>query len=396
MNPVTTPEKTQSSTGAKSALLGLQQYGQSIWLDYIRRNIILNGELQKIIDQDGLRGITSNPSIFEKAIAGSDDYTDLLTQLGKQGLPTGQIYERIAIRDIQDAADKLLPVYKSTNRRDGYVSLEVAPTLARDTEGTIEEARRLWKTVNRPNLMIKVPGTPEGVEPVRRLISEGLNINITLLFAQEAYIAVAEAYLDGLEAALKSGKDISGIASVASFFVSRIDTLVDSMIDQELELSHSNEDLLRTIGGADFLRSLYGKIAIANAKQAYRYYQKMIESPRWKALAARGAQSQRLLWASTSTKNPKYRDVLYIEELIGPDTVNTIPPATMQAFRDHGVLRRTIDADLPAADRTMSDLEKAGISMKQVTGKLLDDAIRLFDDAFTQLHTVVDQKKAKP
>jgi transaldolase len=243
--------------------------------------------------------------------------------------------------------------------------------------------------------MIKVPGTPEGVEPVRRLTSEGLNINITLLFAQEAYIAVAEAYLDGLEAALKAGKDLSGIASVASFFVSRIDSLVDSMIDQELELSHSNEDLLRTTGGADFLRSLHGKVAIANAKQAYRYYQKMIESPRWKALAARGAQSQRLLWASTSTKNPKYRDVLYIEELIGPDTVNTIPPATMDAFRDHGVLRRTIDADLPAADKTMSDLEKAGISMKQITGKLLDDAIKLFDDAFTQLHTVVEQKRAK-
>ena len=387
MNPVTTPEKTQT-VGTQNALLGLQKYGQSVWLDYIRRNIILNGDLQKLIDQDGLRGITSNPSIFEKAIAGSNDYTDLLTQLGKQGLPTGEIYERIVVRDIQDSADKLLPVYKSTNRRDGYVSLEVSPTLARDTQGTIEEARRLWKAVNRPNIMIKVPGTPEGVEPVRRLISEGVNINITLLFAQEAYIAVAEAYLDGLEAALKAGKDISGIASVASFFVSRIDTLIDSNIDEHL----------KTAKGADaqLLESLRGKVAIANAKQAYRYYQKMIESPRWKALAAKGAQSQRLLWASTSTKNPKYRDVLYIEELIGPDTVNTIPPATMDAFRDHGVLRRTLDTDLAAADKTMSDLEKAGISMKQVTGKLLDDAIKLFDDAFTQLHQVVDQKRAQP
>ena len=387
MNPVTTPEKTQT-TGTQNALLGLQKYGQSVWLDYIRRNIILNGELQKLIDQDGLRGITSNPSIFEKAIAGSNDYTDLLTQLGKQGLPTGEIYERIVVRDIQDSADKLLPVYKSTNRRDGYVSLEVSPTLARDTQGTIEEARRLWKAVNRPNIMIKVPGTPEGVEPVRRLISEGLNINITLLFAQEAYIAVAEAYLDGLEAALKSGKDISGIASVASFFVSRIDSLVDSNIDERM----------KTAKGADaqLLESVRGKVAIANAKQAYRYYQKMIESPRWKALAAKGAQVQRLLWASTSTKNPKYRDVLYIEELIGPDTVNTIPPATMDAFRDHGVLRRTLDSDLAAADKTMSDLEKAGISMKQVTGKLLEDAIRLFDDAFTQLHQVVEQKRAQP
>jgi transaldolase len=387
MNPVTTPEKTQS-TGTQNALLGLQKYGQSVWLDYIRRNIILNGDLQKLIDQDGLRGITSNPSIFEKAIGGSNDYTDLLTQLGKQGLPTGQIYERIVVRDIQDSADKLLPVYKSTNRRDGYVSLEVSPTLARDTQGTIEEARRLWKAVNRPNIMIKVPGTPEGVEPVRRLTSEGLNINITLLFAQEAYVAVAEAYLDGLEAALKAGKDISGIASVASFFVSRIDTLVDSTIDERLKTAKGDN--------VQLLESLRGKVAIANAKQAYRYYQKMIESPRWKALAARGAQSQRLLWASTSTKNPKYRDVLYIEELIGPDTVNTIPPATMDAFRDHGVLRRTLDADLAAADKTMSNLEKAGISMKQVTGKLLDDAIRLFDDAFKQLHQVVEQKRARP
>jgi transaldolase len=387
MNPVTTPEKTQT-TGTQNALLGLQKYGQSVWLDYIRRNIILNGDLQKLIDQDGLRGITSNPSIFEKAIGGSNDYTDLLTQLGKQGLPTGQIYERIVVRDIQDSADKLLPVYKSTNHRDGYVSLEVSPTLARNTQGTIEEARRLWKAVKRPNIMIKVPGTPEGVEPVRQLTSEGLNINITLLFAQEAYIAVAEAYLDGLEAALKAGKDISGIASVASFFVSRIDTLVDSNIDEHL----------KTAKGADaqLIESLRGKVAIANAKQAYRYYQKMIESPRWKALAAKGAQSQRLLWASTSTKNPKYRDVLYIEELIGPDTVNTIPPATMDAFRDHGVLRRTLDTDLAAADKTMSDLEKAGISMKQVTGKLLDDAIKLFDDAFTQLHQVVEQKRARP
>jgi transaldolase len=387
MNPVTTPEKTQT-IGTQSALLGLQKYGQSVWLDYIRRNIILNGELQKLIDQDGLRGITSNPSIFEKAIGGSNDYTDLLTQLGKQGLPTGQIYERIVVRDIQDSADKLLPVYKSTNRRDGYVSLEVSPTLARDTQGTIEEARRLWKAVNRPNIMIKVPGTPEGVEPVRQLTSEGLNINITLLFAQEAYIAVAEAYLDGLEAALKAGKDISGIASVASFFVSRIDTLVDSTIEERLKAAKGADTQL--------LESLRGKVAIANAKQAYRYYQKMIETPRWKALAARGAQSQRLLWASTSTKNPKYRDVLYIEELIGPDTVNTIPPATMDAFRDHGVLRRTLDNDLAAADKTMSDLEKAGISMKQVTGKLLDDAIKLFDDAFTQLHQVVEQKRARP
>jgi len=387
MNPVTTPEKqTQSSTSTQNPLVELQKFGQSVWLDYIRRDLITSGELKRLIDNDGLRGMTSNPSIFEKAIAGSNDYAAFLNQLIAQGLNSGDIFERIAVRVIQDAADTLLPVYKSTNKRDGYVSLEVSPTLARDTQGTIEEARRLWKEVARPNIMIKVPGTPEGVAPVRQLTSEGLNINITLLFSQEAYIKVAEAYIDGLEAAQKAGKDISGIASVASFFVSRIDTLADSMIDTELKNPGSPER-------EQLLRSLQGKVAIANAKQAYRYYQQMIAGPRWKALAAQGAQTQRLLWASTSTKNPKYRDVLYIEELIGPDTVNTIPPATMDAFRDHGAVRRTLDADLAAADATMTNLEKAGISMQKVTDQLLDEAIKLFADAFAKLIAAVEQKK---
>ncbi|HEX3586696.1 MAG TPA: transaldolase [Candidatus Angelobacter sp.] len=387
MNPVTTPEKqAQSSTSTQNPLLELQKFGQSVWLDYIRRDLITSGELKRLIDNDGLRGMTSNPSIFEKAIAGSNDYAGFLNQLIAQGLGAGDIFERIAVRDIQDAADILLPVYKSTNKRDGYVSLEVSPTLARDTQGTIEEARRLWKEVARPNIMIKVPGTPEGVAPVRQLTSEGLNINITLLFAQDAYKKVAEAYIDGLEAAQKAGKDISGIASVASFFVSRIDTLADSMIDEKLKKSGSPEQ-------EKLLRSLQGKVAIANAKQAYRFYQQMIASPRWKALAAQGAQTQRLLWASTSTKNPKYRDVLYIEELIGPDTVNTIPPATMDAFRDHGAVRRMLDADLAAADATMTNLEKAGISMQKVTDQLLDEAIKLFADAFAKLIAAVEQKK---
>ncbi len=388
MNPVTTPEKPiQSSTSTKNSLLELQKQGQSVWLDYIRRDLITSGELKRLIDEDGLRGITSNPSIFEKAIAGSTDYADFLDQLRAQGLNSGDMYERIAVRDIQDSADLLLPVYKATNKHDGYVSLEVSPTLARDTKATIEEARRLWKTVARPNIMIKVPGTPEGVPAVRQLISEGININITLLFAQEAYVKVAEAYVDGLELAQKAGKDISGIASVASFFVSRIDTLVDSMIDERLQTATPPQQ------DQELLRSLHGKVAIANAKQAYRYYQKMIEIPRWKALAAKGAQVQRLLWASTSTKNPKYRDVLYIEELIGPDTVNTIPPATIDAFRDHGAVRRTLDADVAAADATMSNLEKAGISMQKVTDKLLEDAIKLFADAFEKLLAAVEQKK---
>jgi transaldolase len=387
MNPVTTPEKqAQSSASTQNPLRELQKFGQSVWLDYIRRDLIISGELRRLIDNDGLRGMTSNPSIFEKAIAGSNDYADFLNQLIAQGLSAGDIFERIAVRDIQDAADTLLPVYKSTNKRDGYVSLEVSPTLARDTQGTIEEARRLWKEVARPNIMIKVPGTPEGVAPVRQLISEGVNINITLLFAQDAYKKVAEAYIDGLEAAQKAGKDISGIASVASFFVSRIDTLADSIIDDKLKNSGSPDQ-------EKLLRSLHGKVAIANAKQAYRFYQQMIASPRWKALAAQGAQTQRLLWASTSTKNPKYRDVLYIEELIGPDTVNTIPPATMDAFRDHGAVRRTLDADLAAADATMTNLEKAGISMQKITDQLLDEAIKLFADAFAKLIAAVEQKK---
>ena len=387
MNPVTTPEKqTQSSTRAQNPLLELQKQGQSVWLDYIRRNLITSGALQGLIDHDGLRGITSNPSIFEKAIAGSTDYADFLAQLHAQGLSTGEIYERIAIRDIQDSADILLPVYKSTKRHDGYVSLEVSPTLARDTQATIEEARRLWKAVGRPNIMIKVPGTPEGVPAVRQLTSEGININITLLFAQEAYIKVAQAYVEGLEAALKAGKDISGIASVASFFVSRIDTLADSTIDARLKTAAAPEE-------QDLLRGLQGKVAIANAKQAYRSYQTMIGDQRWKSLAAQGAQAQRLLWASTSTKNPKYRDVLYIEELIGPDTVNTIPPATMDAFREHGMVRRTLDADLATADKIMTGLEQAGISMQKITGQLLDEAIKLFADAFEKLLAAVEQKK---
>jgi transaldolase / glucose-6-phosphate isomerase len=387
MNPVTTPEKqTQVSTPRQNPLLDLQKQGQSIWLDYIRRDLLTSGELRRLINDDGLRGMTSNPSIFERAIVGSNDYAGQVDQLITEGFSAGDIFERVAVLDIQNAADILFPVYQSTNKRDGYVSIEVSPTLARDTQGTIEEARRLWNAVKRPNIMVKVPGTPEGVAPVRQLTSEGLNINITLLFAQDAYKKVAEAYLDGLEAAQKAGKDISGIASVASFFVSRIDTLADSMIDTELKNPGSPER-------EQLLRSLHGKVAIANAKQAYRFYQNLIASPRWKALAAHGAQTQRLLWASTSTKNPKYRDVLYVEELIGPDTVNTIPPATMDAFRDHGVVRRTLDADLAAADATMTNLEKAGISMQKVTDQLLDEAIKLFADAFAKLIAAVEQKK---
>ena len=386
MNPVSSLEEKKTSATQENPLLALQKTGQSIWLDYIRRNLITSGELQRLIDEDGLRGMTSNPSIFEKAIAGSTDYADMLTQLRAQHKNADDIYEQIAIRDIQDAADLLLPVYKATNRRDGYVSLEVSPKLARSTQETIGEARRLWKAVGRKNIMIKVPGTDEGVPAVKQLISEGININITLLFAQEAYLKVAEAYMAGLEA--YKGNDIAGMASVASFFVSRIDTEVDNRINEKLKNTADSQQ-------QQLLRSLLGKVAIANAKQAYHHYQQMIASPRWKALAARGAQTQRLLWASTSTKNPNYRDVMYLEDLIGPDTVNTVPPATLDAFRNHGRVARTLDADVAAADKTMTDLEKAGISMKDVTDKLLEEAIKLFDDAFDKLIAAVEEKKTE-
>ncbi|MGE5323663.1 MAG: bifunctional transaldolase/phosoglucose isomerase [Actinomycetota bacterium] len=389
MNPVSTVEKNQVGAATKNPLLQLKDIGQSVWLDYIRRNLFTSGELQRLIENDGLCGITSNPSIFEKAIAGSTDYTDILEKLRAQNLSAGEIFERIAIRDIQDAADMLRPVYQATNRRDGYVSLEVSPTLARNTQGTIEEARRLWKSVGRENIMIKVPGTDEGVPAVRQLTSEGVNVNITLLFAQEAYAKVAEAFMAGLEDRAGRGEDISKLASVASFFVSRIDTLVDSTIQNKLKTETDPQK-------KQLLASLQGKVAIANAKEAYEKYEKMIAGPRWKALAAKGAQTQRLLWASTSTKNPAYRDVLYIEELIGPDTVNTIPPATMDAFREHGRVARTIDSDLTAAHKTMGDLAKAGISMEQVTTQILNDGIRLFDEAFEKLLAAVEEKKTSP
>src|SRR5436305_3833286 len=387
MNPVSSlEEKKGSQTSQENPLLLLQKHGQSIWLDYIRRNLITSGELKRLIDEDGLRGMTSNPSIFEKAIAGSTDYADILQELLQKNLPSGDIYEKIAVRDIQDAADLLLPVYKATNQRDGYISLEVSPKLARSTQETIDEARRLWKAVGRPNIMIKVPGTDEGVPAVKQWISEGININITLLFSQDAYLKVAEAYMAGLEA--YKGDDLSKMASVASFFVSRIDTEADTRINEKLKSITDPQQ-------QQLLQSLLGKIAIANAKQAYRSYQTMIAGNRWKALASRGAQTQRLLWASTSTKNPNYRDVMYVEELIGPDTVNTLPPATVDAFRNHGHVSRTLDADLAAADKTMADLEKAGISMKDVTDKLLQDAIKLFDDAFDKLIAAIEEKKTK-
>jgi transaldolase / glucose-6-phosphate isomerase len=366
--------------GAKGVnpLKALLEFGQSPWMDYIRRDLLTSGGLQKMIQEDGLMGMTSNPTIFEKAITGSKDYSDILESPEAKKLDAKGVYEKIAIRDVQDATDIFKPVYQQTKRRDGYVSLEVSPLLANDTKGTIDEARRLWKSVGRENVMIKVPGTPEGLPAIRTLLEEGININITLLFAQWVYEDVAEAFLQALEARAKKGQDISHIASVASFFVSRIDTLIDSQIDAKLKtVTDAKQSALLT--------SLQGRVAIANAKLTYHKYHEIYGGPRWKALAAKGAQTQRLLWASTSTKNPKYRDVLYVEELIGADTVDTIPPATFDAFRDHGRVRASLAENLDDAAKTMLALEKAGISMKEVTDKLVVDGVKLFADAFRQL-----------
>ena len=373
----TTTLLSAGTTGA-NPLKGLLAYGQSPWMDYVRRDLLTSGNLKKMIQEDGLMGMTSNPTIFEKAITGSKDYADILESPDAKKLDAKGLYEKIAIRDVQDATDIFRPVYQQSKRRDGYVSLEVSPLLGNDTQGTIDEARRLWKSVSRENVMIKVPGTKEGLPAIRQLLEEGININITLLFAQSVYEQVAEAFLAALESRVKKGQDIGHIASVASFFVSRIDTLVDSQIGAKLKTeTDANRRAL--------LPSLEGKIAIANAKLTYRKYLELFGGPRWKALAAKGAQTQRLLWASTSTKNPKYRDVLYVEELIGADTVDTIPPATFDAFRDHGRLRPSLTENVDEAAKTMAALEKAGISMKEVTEKLVVDGVKLFADAFKQL-----------
>jgi len=369
---------TEVSKSGKNPLKGLLDYGQSPWMDYIRRDLLTDGELQRLIHDDGLRGMTSNPSIFAKAITSSKFYSDILDSPDAKKLNATQLYEKIAVRDVQDAADIFRPVYDESRHRDGYVSLEVSPTLALEMQKTLDEARRLWKMVNRPNVMIKVPGTKECIPAIRQLLEEGININITLLFAQSAYEQVAEAFIAALEARAAKNQNLAHIASVASFFVSRIDTLADSLMDEKLKsATDPNQKAL--------LNSLKGKVAIANAKVTYKKYQELFSGPRWNALKAKNAQTQRLLWASTSTKNKAYRDVIYVEELIGADTVDTIPPATFDAFRDHGKLRPSLTENVDQAFKTMSDLEKAGISMKQITDKLLVDGIKLFSDAFTEL-----------
>jgi transaldolase / glucose-6-phosphate isomerase len=370
-------------------LKALQEYGQSVWLDYIRRDLLTSGELQRLIEEDGLRGMTSNPAIFEKAITGGSYYAESLRAVAGQHLNAMQLYEHIAIRDIQDAADIFRTVYDQTGKRDGYVSLEVSPHLAHHTQKTIDEARRLWKAVGRPNVMIKVPASPEGLPAFEQLISEGINVNVTLLFAQEVYECVAQAYIAGLEKRAAQGGDLSHIASVASFFISRIDTAVDALARDRLKTAATARERM-------LLRSIIGKVAIANGKLTYQRYKQIFAGPRWEALARQGAHTQRVLWASTSTKDPKYRDVMYVEELIGPDTVNTMPPATLEAFRDHGRVRPSLEENLDEARDIMEVLEQVGISMREVTDKLLVEGVRLFAEPFDKLLDATAQQTGQP
>jgi len=366
----------------------LENHGQSVWLDFLARGFVARGELKKLIDTDGVKGVTSNPSIFEKAIGSSDEYDGSIDSALKKGdRPVADLFEQLAVEDIQHAADVLRPVYDRLNGHDGFVSLEVSPYLAMDTKGTIAEARRLWKDVHRKNLMVKVPATAEGLPAIEQLTGEGLSINITLLFSQEVYIEVAEAYLAGLEKYVAGGGDPSHVASVASFFVSRIDTAVDKQLDEKIARANDPNEKER-------LAALKGKVAIANAKLAYREYKRLFSGARWEKLEAMGARPQRLLWASTGTKNKEYSDVLYVDGLIGPNTINTMPPATLEAFRDHGKPRDTLEENVDEAEHVLAELERSGISLDAITAELVRDGVRLFADSADKLYGAVAHKRA--
>jgi transaldolase/glucose-6-phosphate isomerase len=371
-----------------NSIRALQGFGQSVWLDYLHRALFTSGEFERLIVQDGLRGVTSNPSIFEKAIADGAEYGGAIQDLQRhQRLEPMALYEALAIRDIRAAVDLLRSVYDATARGDGYASLEVSPYLAHDTAATIAEARRLWKAVDRDNVMIKVPASIEGLPAIRQLTSEGINVNITLLFGIARYDAVAQAYLDGLSEFIRRGGDPGRVSSVASFFVSRIDTMVDEMITTRLAVVTDPD-------ARALLTSLLGQVAIANAKLAYQHYLAVFQSSAWQALAAKGARPQRLLWASTSTKNPRYRDVRYVEELIGRDTVNTMTPATIDAFRDHGQVRASVEADVEGARHVLETLSRTGISLEAVTDHLLEDGVTQFTRAFGALLAALGKDRA--
>jgi len=369
-------------------LIELTKLGQSIWNDNIERKLITSGELKRLIDEDGLSGVTSNPAIFEKAIAGSDLYADQLRELATEGKSPMEIYEALAIRDIQMTADTLKEVYDRTGGTDGFVSLECSPLLANDTAGTIEEARRLWGLLDRNNVMIKIPGTQAGMPAIEQCIFEGININITLLFSLQAYEQTMEAYIRGLERRADENKPITNISSVASFFVSRIDTAVDKELERRIEQATDEAEKAK-------LQSLLGRIAIANAKVAYQRYKKIFHGERFAALKQNGAQVQRPLWASTSTKNPVYPDVYYVEALMGPETVDTLPPATIVAFRDHGRPRVTIETSMDEERTVLTRLEEVGISLDQVTAHVLADGVRLFVEPFEKLLKTIESRAAE-
>jgi transaldolase len=364
-------------------LLKLRDAGQSIWLDYIERPLITSGTLERYIAEGWLTGQTTNPTIFEKALAEGHAYDDQLASIGRSVSPE-RVFELVEAEDVRAACDLFAGVYEATDGVDGYVSIEVSPRLATDTAATVEEARRLWELVGRPNVMVKVPGTEEGTRAVQQLLTEGLNVNITLLFALTAYERVIQAFMGGLEARARAGQPIERVASVASFFVSRVDTEVDRRLEAVAESASGAE--------REHILSLRGRAAIANAKLAYRLFCAELAGARWRALAEKGAKCQRPLWASTSTKNPAYRDVVYVEHLIGRHTVNTLPPATIDAFRDHGELDHSIIGGLDEAQRTLAELEALGISMREVTDKLLVDGLASFRGSFDQLTAGIEKK----
>ena len=368
----------------ENPLKELESFGQSIWMDFLRRSAIDSGELKQLIDQDGVSGVTSNPSIFEKAIAGSHDYDEAVQTLARQGKSVEEIYEALTVEDIQRTADLFRPVYDRLDGRDGFVSLEVSPTLAGDTAGSIQEARRLWKKVGRPNLMIKIPGTDAGLPAIRQLIGEGININITLLFGLPRYRQVADAYLAGLETLAAQGKPLDRSASVASFFLSRIDTLADPILKK-----------IRLDGGprAELVAGLYGELAIASAKVAYQIYQEIFAQDRFKKLAQKGARIQRLLWASTSTKNPEFSDVKYVEPLIGRDTINTLPLETIHLYRDHGNPAPSLEDNVEQAYQKLDQLGIAGLDLNFLTKQLEDEGVEKFEKAFETLMSALREKR---
>jgi transaldolase len=363
----------------------LETFGQSIWLDYIRRDLIASGELRRLIEEDGLRGMTSNPAIFEKAIVDSHDYDESIRVMGLKGKGAAEIYETISHRDVQSAADEFRPLYDRTDGEDGYVSLEVNPHLAHDTNGTVQEARRLWSALNRPNVFIKVPATIEGLPAIQQLICEGINVNVTLLFGLPRYRQVADAYIAGLEAHLAEGKAVKHVASVASFFVSRIDSHVDPLLTPFLAQGGKSADLAKKVRG---------QVAIASARLAYQIYKEIFGTLRFKRLADEGARAQRLLWASTGTKNPDYSDVKYIETLIGPDTVNTVPVETLNAYRDHGVATASLEKEVAEGAAVLTRLSKLGLDINKVTQQLEDEGVDKFNKPFDNLmNTLVERSR---